>query len=55
MWHKARIDEITQKVLREIDLFKRLGKKLNKTKIAESLNMSREHLSRKYAHLFYDM
>lgn len=39
--HKTRINETTEKVLREIELFKRLGKKPNKTKIAESLNTSK--------------
>lgn len=50
--HQLRVDETSARIQKEIDLFKRLGKKPSKIKIAENLNLSREHLSRKYSDLF---
>ena len=50
--HEKRVCETTARIQKEIEAFKRVGKKPSKTKIAESLNLSREHLTRKYGHLF---
>ncbi|MCX7124045.1 MAG: DNA adenine methylase [Gammaproteobacteria bacterium] len=50
--HALKTKNMTTLILAEINQFKRLGYKVSKTAIDESLNISRENISRRYGHLF---
>src|SRR5271170_990929 len=50
--HKVRVDATTRKVARAISRFRVAGKKVTISSIGRTTRMTREHLSRKYRHLF---
>jgi DNA adenine methylase len=50
--HRVRVDATTRKVARAISRFRVAGKKVTISSIGRATGMTREHLSRKYRHLF---
>jgi DNA adenine methylase len=50
--HQVRVDASTKRVLRAIVKFRAGGRKVTISSIGRATDLSREHLSRKYRHLF---
>jgi DNA adenine methylase len=50
--HKVQVEGSTKRVLRAIAKFRAVGKKVTISSIGRATDLSREHLSRRYRHLF---
>ena len=50
--HKVMVATTTNRVLRAVERLRAEGKKPTGTRLARAIKMSREHLTRKYRHLF---
>jgi DNA adenine methylase len=50
--HKIRVESTTNRVVRAIEKFRASGQRITIVDVARATKMSREHLSRKYGHLF---
>ena len=50
--HKVMVGATTKKLLRAIERLRAEGEKPTATTLARATKMSREHLARKYRHLF---
>jgi transcriptional regulator GlxA family with amidase domain len=50
--HKVRISTTEEKLILTINELRNAGERISLTSVAKAANMSREHLGRKYRHLF---
>jgi transcriptional regulator GlxA family with amidase domain len=50
--HKVMVAATTKRLLRAVKRLRAQGKKPTATRLARTIKMSREHLARKYRHLF---
>jgi hypothetical protein len=50
--HEIRVRETTNRIIRAVDRLREAGKEPSITEVASAVRLSREHLSRRYRHLF---